>query len=127
LDVLASADSSSKARRAAGIDWIGEVDREDVWAERMELELEARHDAEVAAAAADAPVQVFVLVRARDEDFAGRGHDLGRPDVVAGEPETPPEVSIATPERQATDSCQPPKGSSTNTGICRSVFAWYFA
>lgn len=59
----------------------GEHDR----AERVQLELELRHDAEVAAAAADTPEQVGVLPLAGLHHAAVGQDHLGGDEVVAGQ------------------------------------------
>ncbi len=54
-------------------------------AHRMQRELEARDDAEVAAAAAKAPQQVRSFALAGSDDFTGRRDDVRTDQVVAGE------------------------------------------
>jgi hypothetical protein len=76
------------------------VDRVD----RMQAELERRHDAEVAPAASELPEQVGVLVLARDEEPSVRGHDVGRDEVVTRETHATREVADATAQREAANA-----------------------
>ena len=70
---------------------------------RVQAELEARHDAEVAAAAAHRPVQVGILLRTRMAELAVRGHDVHGFHVVEREAEAPRDAPEATAEREAAD------------------------
>ena len=68
----------------------------------VELKLEAGDDTEVAAAAAQGPEQVFVLVIARSDLPAIGENDIGRQQVVDGEPDAAGQVADAATQRQAT-------------------------
>jgi hypothetical protein len=61
----------------------------------VELELEAGDDTEVAAAAAQRPEQILVLIVAGRNLPAIGEHDIGREQVVDGEPHTAGEVADA--------------------------------
>ena len=97
------AEAPAAAARALG----GVEEREaavTIGADRVSVELERGHDAEVAAAAAQRPEQLGVLVLARMDPLAGRRDELDRGEGVAGQavarssqPEPPPSVSPATP------------------------------
>jgi hypothetical protein len=65
--------------------------------------LEARGDAEVAAAAADRPEQVGMVLAVDRHALAIRGHDLGREQVVDGQPELADEVADPATERDPAD------------------------
>ncbi len=56
-----------------------DVAADDLPLHRVQAELEARDDAEVAAAAADRPVEVRVLVGARMPELAVGRHDVDAP------------------------------------------------
>ena len=84
--------------------WIHEHPRDQLGAQRVRLELELGHDAEVAPAAAQRPEQVCVLVAACPAGLAVGGHDLGRVEAVDRQPmaaHQPPRPAI---ERQPTDT-----------------------
>ena len=72
-----------------------QLDHERLGPDRMQPELEAGHDAEVAAAALEAPVQLLVLpgvgadVLALGGDDLERGHVVARQPVLAGQPAHP--------------------------------------
>src|SRR4029450_11319617 len=53
--------------------------------DRLQLELERRHDAEVSASATEGPEQIRVDVLVRYQKPAVRRHDVGRDQIVAGE------------------------------------------
>ena len=72
-----------------------------VGADRVEPELEAGDDAEVAAAASERPEEVGVLGCAGANHLAGRGHDLGGLEVVNGHAVLAAEPAEAAAERQA--------------------------
>ena len=72
--------------------------------ERMQLELEARRDAEVRAGAAEAPEQLRLLVRARPHEAPVGGHELDRAKAVDRQPEPPLEPADAATERQPGDA-----------------------
>ncbi len=72
--------------------------------DRVQLEVERGHDAEVAASAPEAPEQIGVLVGGRDHLASVRGHHLGLDEVVAGEPELPLEPAAAAAEREPGDA-----------------------
>src|SRR5205807_1789551 len=71
--------------------------------ERMEAELEARNDAEVAAAAAEPPEQLGVLLVARANDLARGSDQLGGGQIVASESVLGGEVADAAAEGEAGD------------------------
>ena len=70
----------------------------------MQLELEARRDAEVRARAAQAPEQLRLLVRGRPDEAPVGGHELDRPKAVDRQPEPPLEPADAATERQPGDA-----------------------
>ena len=72
--------------------------------ERMQLELEARRDAEVRAGATEAPEQLRLLVRARPDEAPVGGHELDRAKAVDRQPEPPLEPADAAAERQPGDA-----------------------
>ena len=78
-----------------------EVAADDLALHRMQLELEIRHDAEVAAAAAQAPEKLRVLVGARVHELAVGGHDVGAANVVERQAEAPRDAAEAAAEREA--------------------------
>ena len=88
---------------AGPLDRKDQVAADDLPLHRMQAELEARHDAEVAAAAAHRPVQVGILLRARMTELAVRGHDVHGFHVVERETEAPREAPEAAAEREAAD------------------------
>ena len=61
--------------------------------QRVQRELQRRHDPEVAAAAADRPEEVGMLALARDHRLAVSGDDVGRDQVVQGEPVTTSQIA----------------------------------
>ena len=69
--------------------------------DRIEAELEAGHDAEVAAAAADGPEQVGVLLLARGDEPALGGDDLDRDERIDGQAVLAHQPADAATERQA--------------------------
>src|SRR6266545_6056622 len=69
--------------------------------DRLQLELERRHHAEVAASATKGPEQIRVHVLGRHQELTVRRHDVGRDQVVAGETEPPREVADPAAEGQA--------------------------
>jgi hypothetical protein len=77
---------------------------EDVRPERVKLELELRHHAEVAAAAAQGPEQVGILVVARTHEFAFGGDELDRADAVTREPVLAHDPANSATEREASDA-----------------------
>ena len=88
---------------AGSLDRKDHVAADDLPLHRVQAELEARHDAEVAAAATHRPVQVGILFRARVAELAVRGHDVHRFHVVEREAEAPRDASEATAEREPAD------------------------
>src|SRR5262245_65305837 len=70
-------------------------------ADLVELKLEAGDDAEVAATAAQGPEQIFVLVIARGDLPAIGENDIGRQQVVDGEPDAAGQVAYAAAQPQA--------------------------
>src|SRR5262249_57054206 len=70
----------------------------------MQLELEARDDAEVPAAAAQRPEQIRVLGLARAHDLRIRRHHLHADEVVAGETAAAHQPSESAAEREAGDT-----------------------
>ena len=72
--------------------------------DRVRLERELGHDAEVAAAAAQRPEEVGVLVGARGHRLPVREDDLGAEQVVDREAVRAREVSHPSAERQAADA-----------------------
>ena len=68
--------------------------------ERMEVELQARHDAEVRAGAAQAPEQLRLLVRARPHEPPVGGHELDRAEAVDRQPEVALEPADPAAEGQ---------------------------
>ena len=72
--------------------------------QRMERELERRHDAEGAAAAAQRPQQVGVLVGGRAHDRAVPRHQLGGEQVVAGQAVLALQPARAAAQRQPGDA-----------------------
>ena len=72
--------------------------------DRVRLEGELRHDAEVAAAAADRPEEVRVLVGAGRDLRAVGEHELRREQVVDRQPVAAGEVAVPAAERQAGDT-----------------------
>jgi hypothetical protein len=87
--------------------------------DRVRLELERGHDAEVAAAPADRPEEVGIALLARGDDSAGREHDLGRQQVVHGHPVLAHQPGDPAAEREARDpgerddaawGCEPERG-----------------
>ena len=71
--------------------------------DRVEPELEAGRDAEVAAAAADRPEQVRIVLGVDAEELAVGGHDLGGEQVVDREAVLADEVADAAAERDPAD------------------------
>ncbi len=71
--------------------------------DRLQLELERGHDAEVTASATKGPEQIRVHVLGRHQEPTVRRHDVGRDQVVAGEAEAAREVADPAAERQAPD------------------------
>ena len=78
----------------------GQDDRPDP----VGLELERGDDPEVSAAAAQGPEQLRVAGLAGGDDLAGRSHDLGRTQVVAGQPEPALQHPHPAVQRQAADA-----------------------
>ena len=72
--------------------------------DRVELELEARDDTEVAAAAADRPEEVRVLVGAGGQEPTIGGHDLDGLERVDGQAVLAHEPADAAAEREAGDA-----------------------
>ncbi len=72
--------------------------------DRMQRELEARDDAEIAAAAANRPEQIFVRVGACVEQFAVGGDHVGRNQIVDGHAVFAAEPAEAAAERQTCDA-----------------------
>ena len=70
----------------------------------VQLELELRHDPEVAAAAAQCPEQVGVLLLGRHEHVAGSRHDAGGEQVVDGQPVLAAQPPHAAAEREPGDA-----------------------
>ena len=68
------------------------------------VELELRHDREVAAAAAQGPEEVGVLGLRGRQHVAGRGHDAGRDEVVDRQPVLAAQPSHAAAEGQPADA-----------------------
>ena len=86
--------------------------------DRVELELEARHDPEVAATAADRPEEVLVLVRIGGQQPAVGGHDLDRLEGIDRQTELPNEEADTAAERQPGDADRPgvPEGRCETMG-----------
>ena len=82
------------------LDRVGDVDREHLRPERVQPQLEGRHDPEVAAAAAQRPVEVRVLGGARADRPAVGEDDLGGDEVVDGHAVAPALVGDTAAERQ---------------------------
>ena len=74
---------------------------EKLRAQRMEPVFEGCGDAEVAATAADTPEQIGIFGRAGSETSAIGRHDLGRQQIVAGEPVFAAELAKAAAECQS--------------------------
>ena len=72
--------------------------------QRVQPERPPGDDAEVAAPAAQAPEQLGVLLAVGAHHITGRGDDLGRDQVVAGEPELGGQVADPAAESKAGDS-----------------------
>ena len=89
---------------AVGVGRVEDRPGVDQRADRMELELELRHDAEVAASAAQPPEQVGVLGLARVDEPAVGGDDVGADEVVAGEAVLAHQPADAAAEREAADA-----------------------
>ena len=70
----------------------------------MRLELEARHDAEVAAAAAQGPEEVGMLRRARPHLLSVGEHDVDRAQRVDREAVPPHQPADPAAERQPADA-----------------------
>ena len=68
---------------------------------RMQLEQEARDDAEVAAAAAQRPQQVGVLLLAGGDEAAIGKHDIGLEQIVDGQAVFARQVAMPAAQRQA--------------------------
>ncbi len=81
-----------------------EVAADDLALHRVQRELEARDDAEVAAAAAHAPEQVRVLVRRRALEAPVGSDDVDGAQVVHREPVTPREPAEPAAEGQPADA-----------------------
>jgi len=73
-------------------------------AERMQLELERGHDAEIAATAPQRPEQVRVLSSARVQELAVGRDDVGRDQVVDGQSELAGGPAEAAAQREAGDA-----------------------
>ena len=73
--------------------------------ERVQIELEGRHDPEVPAGAAHAPEQLRLLRLAGADETPVGSDELDRADVVDREPEMALEPPHATAEGQARDPC----------------------
>ena len=73
-------------------------------AERVGVELEVGHDAEVAAASAQRPEQVRVVVGGRHMDRTVGTHDRRRAEAVDGEPVLAPHPTLAASEGEAADA-----------------------
>ena len=71
--------------------------------DRVEAELEGRHDPEVPAAATQAPQQLGSLGRARPDDAPVGEHDLGADHVVGAQPVPASQPAHAAAEGEATD------------------------
>ena len=69
--------------------------------ERMEVEFQARHDAEVRTGAAQAPEQLRLLVRARPHEPPVGSHELDRAEAVDRQPEPALEPADTTAESQS--------------------------
>ena len=72
--------------------------------ERVQLELEARRDAEVRARAAQAPEQLRLLVRGGPHETSVGRHELDRSKAVDRQPEPPLQPTDAATERQPGDA-----------------------
>ena len=70
----------------------------------MELELQARRDAEVRACAAEAPEQLRLLVRAGPHEPPVGGHELDRAEAVDRQPELALQPADAAAEGQPGDA-----------------------
>ena len=88
---------------AGPLDRKDQVAADDLPLHRVQAELEARHDAEVAAAATHRPVQVGILLRTRMAELAVRSHDIHGLHVVERETEASRDAPEATAEREAAD------------------------
>ena len=73
-------------------------------ADRVRLELERRHHAEVAPRATHRPEQVLVLGRARPSQLPVGGDDVDRQQIVDREPILPPEMADAPVQGQSADA-----------------------
>src|SRR5262249_57026623 len=81
----------------------GEHSRQHSGAERMELELEGRDDAEVAAPSPKTPEQIGILLLARDDELAVGGDDVARAQIVDRQAELAHEVADAAAQGQPSD------------------------
>jgi hypothetical protein len=86
------------------VEWQEHEAREQLGPDRPRLEFEAGDDAEVAAAAAQRPEEVGVLVRRRAQPRTRCGDDLGRDQIVDGQPVRPRQPAEAAAEGQAGDA-----------------------
>ena len=96
---------------------------EDLGAERVELELERRHDAEAPASAAQRPEQLGVLALGRANDPTVPGHELGGDEVVAREAVLALEPAGAAAERQPGNPGRrhAPAGGGEAVGLGRAI------
>jgi len=91
--------------------------------DRMQLELEGRSDAEIAAAASDRPEQVVVLGLAGPHWSAIGGDQVGREEVVNGQPVTAGQVADTAAECETADAGgrDDPAGRRQAVGVGRIV------
>ena len=61
--------------------------------------LKRGHDAEVATTAPQSPEQILVLAFARGKEFPGRGHHVGRDEIVDRQPKPAGQVADASSQR----------------------------
>jgi hypothetical protein len=78
--------------------------REDLRARGMQVELELRHDAEVAAAAADGPEQIRMMIAVHGEHARVGSHEPRAAQVVDREAVLARGPAEAAAERQARDA-----------------------
>src|SRR5262245_55749760 len=72
----------------------------------MESELKRSHDSEIATTAPNGPEKIRVFGRARAHQFSSGGHDIGRQQVVDGQPVLPADPAETATERQPGDACR---------------------
>src|SRR5512132_3280712 len=87
---------------AAALEWEPHQSADDR-TERMQSELETRHDAEVPAAAAQSPDELRFFGATGSDDIPRRGHHFGSGEVVGREPVPPHQPADPTSQREACD------------------------